>query len=362
MTPAASSGMMPDHRPDLDRHDVAVGRDAAGRRRSPSASSHSPCCVDRVADRGEVLEELHAPGPSSGRCPVRLQDRRDRAPWRGRRTPSSRWRRTARACRPPAGASGRSGRCCPGRGSRPRTGSLPSASSRLTHQVKLTSSLSKTAARGSRGRGRRRCANTSQRRPGVHRRVDVAEVPLVGRQRAVRVLEPLAAQQQQLVLGERRVDVRQRDAVEGEVPGGEPRVLPLVRHRHDVEGVEVCASGRCGPCGALGRRRRLGRVAVEPAGDVVVVELLAPQHPGERLAHHQRLVGRRAGRASARRRTRRPRPAACATTWSKSAPSAVAASGAVAGRPQPQPQLDGLARRDGQPVPERRLGARAGRG
>ena len=43
-----------------------------------------------------------------------------------------------------------------------------------------------------------------QRRPRLDGRVDVAEVPLVGGQRAVRVLEPLAAQQQQLVLGELR--------------------------------------------------------------------------------------------------------------------------------------------------------------
>ena len=121
---------------------------------------------------------------------------------------------------------------------------LPSASSRLTHQVKLTSSLSKTRLRKSRSRPPS-IANTSQRRPGLHRRVDVAEVPLVRRQRPVRVLEPLPAQQDQLVLGERRVHVRQRDAVERQVPRGEPRVLPLVRHRHDVERRRSCATGRC---------------------------------------------------------------------------------------------------------------------
>ena len=51
----------------------------------------------------------------------------------------------------------------------------------------------------------------------------------------------------------------------------------------DVVVVEVRHSA-LRPCAALGRRWRLGRVAVEPALDVVVVELLAPQHPGERLA------------------------------------------------------------------------------
>ena len=49
---------------------------------------------------------------------------------------------------------------------------------------------------------------------------------------------------------------------------------------------------------ALVRRRRAGRVAVEPALHVVVVELLAPEHPGERLAQHERLVVGRAARAS----------------------------------------------------------------
>ena len=65
-----------------------------------------------------------------------------------------------------------------------------------------------------------------QRRPGLHRRVDVAEVPLVGGQRPVRMLEPLPAQQDQLVLGERRVHVCQRHAVERQVPGGDTTGTP----------------------------------------------------------------------------------------------------------------------------------------
>ena len=148
-----------------------------------------------------------------------------------------------------------------------------------------------------------------QRGPGLHRRVHVAEVPLVGGQRPVRVLEPLPAQQDQLVLGERRVHVREGDAVEGQVPGREPRVLPLVRHRHQVEGIEVAPFG-VAPALPLRRGRRLGGVTVEPAGHVVVVQLLAPQHPGEGLPHHHRLVRLGPLRASARRRTRRPRPGA----------------------------------------------------
>lgn len=41
---------------------------------------------------------------------------------------------------------------------------------------------------------------------------------------------------------------------------------------------------------AIRRRRRLGRVAVEPVLDVVVVELLAEDHACEGLAHHGELV------------------------------------------------------------------------
>ena len=47
---------------------------------------------------------------------------------------------------------------------------------------------------------------------------------------------------------------------------------------------------------ARGRRCRLGRVAVQPAGNVVVEQLLAPQHARGRLPQHQRLVRAGAGR------------------------------------------------------------------
>ncbi len=82
-----------------------------------------------------------------------------------------------------------------------------------------------------------------ERGPRLHRRVDVAEVPFVGGQGAIRVLEPFAAEQQQLVLGELRVEVGEGHAVEAEVPRREPRVLPRVGHRHDVERLEVRPAG-----------------------------------------------------------------------------------------------------------------------
>ena len=192
-TPAASIGMMPTIERTLTGTTVAVRRRPAGRRTGRRRRPTAPGRVHRVADRGEVLEELQH---EVGRGPLPLRSRTSAIVAHGQgvgRHPAGA-RRTARACRRRAGASGRSGRCCPARGSRPRTGWSPSASSRLTHQVKFTSSLSKTrleevdVAAAVDG-------EHLQRGPGLHRRVDVAEVPLVGGQRAVGVLEPLPAQQ-----------------------------------------------------------------------------------------------------------------------------------------------------------------------
>ena len=121
--------------------------------------------------------------------------------------------------------------------------------------------------------------------PGVHRRIDVAERPLVGRQLAVGMHVPFAQQQDELLLGELGIDQRQRHAVEGQVPGGVPGILPLVRHGDDVGVVEVQSSRGCGPCSALGRRRRAAGIAVQPVAHVVMVELLRPEHAGEGLAH-----------------------------------------------------------------------------
>ena len=46
----------------------------------------------------------------------------------------------------------------------------------------------------------------SHRRPGVHRGIDVAERPFIGRQLAVRVHQPDSAEQFELPLGKLRVD------------------------------------------------------------------------------------------------------------------------------------------------------------
>ena len=105
------------------------------------------------------------------------------------------------------------------------------------------------------------------------------------------MLEPLAAEQDELLFGKVGVDERQGNAVEGEVPGGEPGVFPLVGHRDDLGGADVAPIVVAAAL-ALGRRRRLGRVAAQPGLDFVVVELLRPEQAGEGLALDQaRVVG-----------------------------------------------------------------------
>ena len=138
------------HRPDLHRDGVPVRREQPVVV-EPVGVVPDALAVDRVADGGEVLEELQdeVVGRAGGRCgtaPPRCP------PWRSRRTPSSRWRRTAPACRPTGRWERSIGPMLSSPRNPPSNRLLPSASSRLTHQVKLTSSLSKTRLRKSRSR------------------------------------------------------------------------------------------------------------------------------------------------------------------------------------------------------------------
>ena len=119
----------------------------------------------------------------------------------------------------------------------------------------------------------------------MHGRIDVAEFPLISGQLTARVHIPFAGEQHELFLGEVGIDERQRDAVKCQIPSGIPWVFPLVGHGDDVCIVQmrplvVTAVRRSA------RRRRLERIAFEPAWDVVMVKLLAPDHAGEGLALH----------------------------------------------------------------------------
>ena len=99
------------------------------------------------------------------------------------------------------------------------------------------------------------------------------------------------------------------------------------------------------------RGNRPGRIAVEPAFDVVVVELLGPQHAGKRLPEHHRFffVGR-----CGRERVKEIVGLALAIDQ-HSLPGSVI--DARAGRRESQRQLDRRAGRHHQLVPKRRLRA-----
>ena len=184
----------------------------------------------------------------------------------------------------------------------------PCWSLRFTHQVKFSSSLWKT-------RSRKAVSPTppfqlpvvfvdAQRRPCLHRRIDVAERPLIGRQLAIRMHHPDLAEQQQLALGEFGIDQRQADAVEAEVPGGEPGIFPLVGHRDDVGRVEMPPGAVAAGLACI-RRRRLAGVAVQPFRHVEIVELLAPQHARRRPGAAPAACRRPRCPPAARRRRRR---------------------------------------------------------
>jgi len=114
----------------------------------------------------------------------------------------------------------------------------------------------------------------------VHRRVDVAEIPLVGRQLPVWMKVIVTQHQVQLRLGEFGVDNGERQHVKGQVPGGVPRVLPLVRHGDDVivEHVKPLAVAH------LLAQRRSNVVLLQPLVHIVVEVLLGPEHAGQGLA------------------------------------------------------------------------------
>src|ERR1051326_3058108 len=93
---------------------------------------------------------------------------------------------------------------------------------------------------------------------------------------------PFAHNQIELSLGELRVNERESNAMKREVPRGVPWELPFIRHRHHVLVVEMTPSG-VATGQALVRRWRLARISIKPLIDDVVIKLLVPKKPGERL-------------------------------------------------------------------------------
>src|SRR2546428_10181849 len=67
--------------------------------------------------------------------------------------------------------------------------------------------------------------------PRMNRWIQIGELPLVSGNLAVRMLKLLKQQEPQLLLRELRIDQRERHAMKRQIPRGEPRILPLIRHR-----------------------------------------------------------------------------------------------------------------------------------
>ena len=115
--------------------------------------------------------------------------------------------------------------------------------------------------------------------PGVDRWVDVSKRELVGRNLAVRVHVPFAQEKIELLFGEMRIDLREWDHVECEVPRRKPRIFPLVRHRNDVAIKKMLPFGVASEM-SLRWWRRLRRITRQPFANHVVVELFAPKQTG----------------------------------------------------------------------------------
>ena len=123
-----------------------------------------------------------------------------------------------------------------------------------------------------------------QRRKGMDRGVHITEVPLIGGDLAVGVQVDVPEHQFQLLLGEVGVDDRERERVKSQIPCRIPGVLPLVGHGDDVF-IQHMKPLRV-PGVAISDMEGVGVMLIQPAVAVEEVELLAPQHAGEGLAHH----------------------------------------------------------------------------
>src|SRR5262249_42410160 len=109
--------------------------------------------------------------------------------------------------------------------------------------------------------------------PRMNRRIHIAESPLVGRKLSIGMHVPLAEHQYQLFLCEIGIDECERNAMESEIPGGIPRVFPLVGHRKDVGIIEVLPF-LISSVESSGRRCGLLRITVQPGTDIEMEILL----------------------------------------------------------------------------------------
>ena len=97
------------------------------------------------------------------------------------------------------------------------------------------------------------------------------------------MLVPFAHDEIELALRKMRIDQRKWNAMKGEIPRRVPRKLPLVRHRHHTLVVKMTPLGVAGVFAFI-RRRREGRIPLEPLLYDVMIKLFTPKHSRQRLA------------------------------------------------------------------------------
>ena len=167
----------------------------------------------------------------------------------------------------------------------------PSGSLRLTHQLKFSIKPLERSLQEAQIGAAQLLFNVveEQCRPGVHRRIHVAEVPLVGRDLSVGMSVQIPQHQQELILGEIEVHQRKRNGVKRQVPCRVPGILPLVGHGDDVavQHVEPLGIART----PLTRsHQRMSVMLLQPLVEIEIVVLLGPQHSGQRLAVYATFV------------------------------------------------------------------------
>src|SRR5262245_22058685 len=77
--------------------------------------------------------------------------------------------------------------------------------------------------------------------------------------------------------------------MKSQVPTGVPGIFPAVGHQ-DYVIVAQMLPGVIAAAPACFRRRWFGRIARQPAKDIVVIELLGPQQTGKGLPLHETLI------------------------------------------------------------------------
>jgi hypothetical protein len=167
----------------------------------------------------------------------------------------------------------------------------PVRSFRLSHQVKFSESFWKLRSSQSKSPAPfGPCPIDSEYRgPGMHRWIDVAEVPFVGGNLSSRMKVGLTQHQAELLFPKSASTRRKRQHMESKIPGGVPGILPFIRHRDDVGIVHV--TPMLVARGSLARRQvGIAAPLLQPAVYVKIKVLFGPQHPGQGLPHHIRRI------------------------------------------------------------------------